>query len=259
MKPKVPHLGVNVDHIATLRNARGTSYPNPVLGALTAAKAGAYGITVHLREDRRHIRDEDVVQLRRLKLQKLNLEMALTEEMVAIACQIKPDYVCLVPEKREERTTEGGLSPDFLNARLSWIKRLREHQIRISLFLEPNPESLEACCRHFKPEAIELHTGGYAQDWEPPSATSPILSSTSPLLASIAECCQWLHAMGIECHAGHGLHLRNIEPLLNLRQIEEFNIGHAIISESIFDGLENTVRAYVALFSGFPLISRPLP
>jgi len=244
---QTPRLGVNVDHIATLRNARKTPYPDPLLGAKQVLEVGAYGITVHLREDRRHILDEDVKRVPDLNPPKFNLEMALTDEMVEIACQVKPDFVCLVPEKREELTTEGGLALHVIQERLSLAHKLKENNIGVSLFLEPNPKTLSEIVSIFKPDAIEMHTGSFAiaYDNKNPEAESH--------LKVIQESSIFIIEHQIECHAGHGLHLENVVPLLEMGLILEYNIGHAIVSQSVFDGLKPTVKRYVELFERYPL------
>lgn len=241
----IARLGVNVDHVATVRNARGTLYPDPLEAAKLALNAGAYGITVHLREDRRHIRDEDVWAIRKVVKSKLNLEMALTEEMVRIAKELKPDYVCLVPEKRQELTTEGGLSLAEIDAKRKWIQEIKKAGIKISLFMAARPKDLEQAIRIAKPDAIELHTGDYAHAFEDSGALDE--------LHALETCGKLILSAELECHAGHGLHLDNLEPLCSLYLFQEYNIGHAIIAQSIFESLPVVVQKYVSLMSKYPL------
>ena len=226
-------LGVNIDHVATVRNARGVTYPDPVRAALMAAAAGADGITAHLREDRRHIRDDDVMRLMAELPIPLNLEMAATEEMVAIALSHRPHAVCIVPEKRAEITTEGGLDAAGLQDRLAPIVRaLSDAGVRVSLFIEPDARQIEAAIRLASP-VIELHTGRYAElagDARPEELRR--LSDAAALAAK----------NGIEVHAGHGLTLDNVAPIAAIPQIRELNIGHAMIGDALFVGMKQAVR-----------------
>ena len=226
-------LGVNIDHVATVRNARGVTYPDPVRAALMAAAAGADGITAHLREDRRHIRDDDVTRLMAELPIPLNLEMAATEEMVAIALSHRPHAVCIVPEKRAEITTEGGLDAAGLQDRLAPIVRaLSDAGVRVSLFIEPDARQIEAAIRLASP-VIELHTGRYAElagDARPEELRR--LSDAAALAAK----------NGIEVHAGHGLTLDNVAPIAAIPQIRELNIGHAMIGDALFVGMKQAVR-----------------
>ncbi len=226
-------LGVNIDHVATVRNARGVTYPDPVRAALMAAAAGADGITAHLREDRRHIRDDDVMRLMAELPIPLNLEMAATEEMVAIALSHRPHAVCIVPEKRAEITTEGGLDAAGLQKRLAPIVRaLSDAGVRVSLFIEPDARQIEAAMRLASP-VIELHTGRYAElagDARPEELRR--LSDAAALAAK----------NGIEVHAGHGLTLDNVAPIAAIPQIRELNIGHAMIGDALFVGMKQAVR-----------------
>jgi pyridoxine 5-phosphate synthase len=231
-------LGVNIDHVATLRNARGGSYPCAVAAAKLAAEAGADGITAHLREDRRHIRDDDIARLRAEVGLPLNLEMAATPEMLSIAVRTKPHAACLVPEKREERTTEGGL--DVIAGRdhlRPVIGALKAAGIRVSLFVEPERAAMEAAAELGAP-VVELHTGTYAH---------AVIDGDS---ARIAAECQRLvaaarhgSALGLEIHAGHGLTVQSVGPVAAIAEIVELNIGHALISDAIFVGLGEAVRA----------------
>ncbi|HEX4738495.1 MAG TPA: pyridoxine 5'-phosphate synthase [Allosphingosinicella sp.] len=231
-------LGVNIDHVATIRNARGGDHPDPVKAALLAAEAGADGITAHLREDRRHIRDEDIAALRARLSIPLNLEMAATEEMLEIALRHRPHAACIVPEKREERTTEGGLDAAGQDNHLHpFVARLSEAGIRVSLFIEPDPRQVEAAIRLGAP-VVEFHTGRYAHlDGEARAAE----------LRRIADAAALAAKNGIEPHAGHGLTFDNVQPIAAIPQVRELNIGHFLVGEAIFTGLEASVRRMRAL------------
>lgn len=226
-------LGVNIDHIATLRNARGTQYPDPVHAADIAERAGADGITVHLREDRRHINDRDVNLLKETINSRLNLEMAVTEEMLMIASQINPEFCCLVPEKREELTTEGGLD---VQGNLTKIRtacgRLASQGILVSLFIDAETAQIDAALEAGAPY-IEIHTGQYAE------AKSEMQQQDE--LAKLVQGIEYAHNNGLKVNAGHGLHYHNVKPIAAIRQIIELNIGHAIIARAAFDGLHNAV------------------
>ncbi|WP_066724718.1 pyridoxine 5'-phosphate synthase [Sphingomonas pituitosa] len=226
-------LGVNIDHVATVRNARGSGYPDPVRAALLAAEAGADGITAHLREDRRHITDVDIARLVAELTVPLNLEMAATEEMLAIAIRHRPHAVCIVPEKREERTTEGGLDAAGMFDQLApMVAKLRDNGSRVSLFIEPEARQIDAAIRLGAP-VIELHTGAYAElVGEALAAELKRLSDAAALAAR----------NGIEPHAGHGLTFDNVVPIAAIPQVMELNIGHFLIGEAIFDGLGPVVR-----------------
>ena len=232
-------LHVNVDHVATLRQARGASYPDPVEAAVVCEHAGADGITVHLREDRRHVQDRDVEILRRTVKTMLNLEMAATEEMLAIAEHLKPDLVTLVPERREERTTEGGL--DVLGQReriASFGARLRAAGIRLSLFVAPDAAQVR-CAAELGVDSIELHTGDYAH-----ARTEAEIDRELARLAQSATAAVELEP-SLVIAAGHGLTARNTGPLVaRVRQVSELNIGHALISDAVFDGLAASVERY---------------
>lgn len=226
-------LGVNIDHVATLRNARGTSYPDPVLAAGLAEQAGADGITIHLREDRRHITDRDVEILRQTLQTPMNLEMAVTEEMVAIACRIKPHFVCLVPEKRTEVTTEGGLDVAGQLAKVkAAISRLAEVGTQVSLFIDADHAQIDAAVAVGAPY-IEIHTGRYADA----TSTAEQLEE----LARIQEAARYAHGLGLRVNAGHGLHYHNVKPIAAIPEMEELNIGHAIIGRAVFEGLPAAV------------------
>ncbi len=232
-------LHVNVDHVATLRRARGTRYPDPVAAALSCERAGADGITVHLREDRRHIQDRDVDLLRALLQTRMNLEMAATEEMLSIALRVRPDKVTLVPERREERTTERGLDVVGQQRALrSMVEALRGAGITVSLFVDPEPDVIEAA-EAVGAQEIELHTGAYAE--------ADAAGDVEAQLARLQEAAEF--ALRATPHlalaAGHGLTRRNVPPLLRaVPSIEELNIGHALVSDALFLGLEGAVRAY---------------
>jgi pyridoxine 5-phosphate synthase len=226
-------LGVNIDHVATVRNARGAGYPDPVKAALVAAEAGADGITAHLREDRRHITDADIARLSAELTVPLNLEMAATEEMLAIALKHRPHAACIVPEKREERTTEGGLDAAGQREWLSpMVAKLGEAGIRVSLFIEPDPRQIEAAL-HMRVPVVELHTGRYAElDGEARTAELRRLSDAAALAAK----------NGIEVHAGHGLTYDNVVAVAAIPQVRELNIGHFLIADAVFVGLPEVVR-----------------
>ena len=226
-------LGVNIDHVATVRNARGTNYPDPVAAALIAAAAGADGITAHLREDRRHIRDEDIVRLAAELPIPLNLEMAATDEMLAIALRTRPHAACIVPEKREERTTEGGIDAAGQHNRLApLVAELGAARIRVSLFIEPDARQIEAAIRLGAP-VVELHTGRYAElSGEAQAAELRRLGDAAALATK----------NGIEVHAGHGLTVGNVAPIAAIPQVRELNIGHSLIADALFVGLGESVR-----------------
>ncbi len=238
MKHSNIRLGINIDHVATVRQARGAAYPDPVHAALLAEQAGADSITVHLREDRRHIQDRDVRSLKSLLQTRMNLEMALTEEMLGIACELRPADCCLVPEKRAEVTTEGGLEAASQLPRLTAAaQRLSDAGVRLSLFIDPDPRQVEAAARCGAP-AIELHTGTYAQACGPAQAAE---------LTRLLQCAQLGARLGLSVHAGHGLHYHNVQPVAAIPEIVELNIGHAIVARAIFTGLHAAVRDMKAL------------
>ena len=231
-------LGVNIDHVATIRNARGGEHPDPVRAAFAAAAAGADGITAHLREDRRHITDADIDRLMaRLEI-PLNLEMAATPEMLEIALRHRPHAACIVPEKREERTTEGGLdAAGHLDTLRPMVAQLGEAGIRVSLFIEPDPAQVDAAIR-LKAPVVEFHTGRYAHRQGAARAEE---------LRRIADAAALAVKNGIEPHAGHGLTFDNVAPIAAIPQIVELNIGHFLIGEAIFTGLEASVARMRAL------------
>ena len=227
-------LGINVDHVATLRNARGEHYPDPLEAARIAIAAGADGITIHLREDRRHIRDADVTAIRAGISKPLNFEMAATEEMVRIALTALPNACCIVPEKRTEVTTEGGLDVAGHAATLRpLVQRLAEAGIRISMFVDPDPAQLEASAA-IGAHIVELHTGGYAH-------------GAAGELDRLRKAAALAAKLGLECHAGHGLTFDNVAPVAAIPELVELNIGHFIIGQAIFDGLPDVVRRMKAL------------
>ncbi|MCE3255457.1 MAG: pyridoxine 5-phosphate synthase [Rickettsiaceae bacterium] len=226
-------LGVNIDHIATLRNARGGVHPCPILGAAIAKKAGADGITAHLREDRRHIRDEDIFRLKKEINLPLNFEMAATDEMVAIALKAKPNAVCLVPEKRQELTTEGGLDVIKNQTHLTKItKQLKAKKIRISLFIDADLKQILAA-KKVGADIIELHTGKYCH------LTGQAQKSE---FKKISEAAEYAEELELECHAGHGLDFKTAKKIAEIPQIVELNIGHFLIGEAVFNGLGSSVK-----------------
>ena len=233
MIPQHLRLGVNIDHVATIRNARGGEHPDPVRAAQIVADCGGDGITVHLREDRRHIREEDLARVQDATGLPLNLEMAATDEMLEIALRHKPHAACIVPERREERTTEGGLDAAGQHNRLvPIVSRLRDAGIRVSLFIGPDERQIEAAIKLGAP-VVELHTGDYAH--AEGDARAAELKKLADMAALAAK-------NGIEPHAGHGLTYDNVQPIAAIPQIAELNIGHYLIGEAIFVGLEASVR-----------------
>ncbi len=231
-------LGVNIDHVATIRNARGGDHPDPVRAAQIVAAVGGDGITAHLREDRRHIRDDDLARIQAATDLPLNLEMAATEEMLAIALRHQPHAACIVPEKREERTTEGGLDAAGKHNQLAPIvARLNDAGIRVSLFIEPDPRQIEAAMQ-LKAPVVEFHTGRYAHVTGEERAAELRRLSDAAALA-------WKN--GIEPHAGHGLTFDNVIPVAAIPQLAELNIGHYLVGEAIFTGLEDAIRRMRAL------------
>lgn len=233
LTPARLRLGVNIDHVATIRNARGGEHPDPARAARIVAEAGGDGITVHLREDRRHIRDEDLERVASATGLPINLEMAATEEMLEIALRHRPHAACIVPERREERTTEGGLDAAGQHNRLAPIvARLSEAGIRVSLFIAPEPRQIEAAMKLGAP-VVEFHTGEYAHAEGEQVAVE---------LRRIVDMAALAAKNGIEPHAGHGLTYENVQPIAAIPQLAELNIGHYLIGEAIFCGLETSVR-----------------
>ncbi|HET8849306.1 MAG TPA: pyridoxine 5'-phosphate synthase [Marinobacter sp.] len=233
MKSRVM-LGVNIDHVATLRQARGTVYPDPVQAALVAEEAGADGITIHPREDRRHIQDRDVLILRDVLQTKMNLEMAVTDAMLAFAEQVRPECVCLVPEKREELTTEGGLDVDGQEDRIARAcERLAKIGAEVSLFIDPDPVQIDAAVRCGAP-VVELHTGEYAEARDP--------GTVERTFRILEDAVAYARKKGLIVNAGHGLHYHNTERVAAIPGINELNIGHAIIARAVFTGLKEAVK-----------------
>ncbi|HEY5799402.1 MAG TPA: pyridoxine 5'-phosphate synthase [Burkholderiaceae bacterium] len=241
LQPSSPaiDLGVNIDHVATLRNARGTVYPEPLKAALLAEQAGADCITLHMREDRRHIKDADVLAIRPLLATRMNLEAAVTKEMVDFACRVRPQDVCLVPERRAEVTTEGGLDViRYFDEVQAAIRQLQGEGIRVSLFIDPDEKQIEAAAAAGAP-VIELHTGRYAD------AHNDVIQ--------MAELQRIQHgtSVGVRCglkvNAGHGLHYTNVQAIAAIPDIAELNIGHAIVAQAVFSGWENAVRDMKAI------------
>jgi pyridoxine 5-phosphate synthase len=240
MTKKFIALGVNIDHVATLRQARRARYPDPVHAALLAEMAGADLITLHLREDRRHIQIQDVKALKDLVKTRMNLEMAVTDEMLDIARAVRPPDCCLVPEKRQEITTEGGLDAAGQVQRLKEATALLVHAgIRVSLFIDPDPQQIEAAVQIGAP-VVELHTGAYAESAGSHRATELQRLLSGARLAS---------SLGLEVHAGHGLNYHNVQPVAAITEIVELNIGHAIVARALFDGLAVAIREMRALMA----------
>jgi pyridoxine 5-phosphate synthase len=233
-------LGVNIDHVATLRQARGTTYPEPAHAALVAEQAGADAITVHLREDRRHIQDRDIEVLSEVLQTRMNFEMAATQEMLSIASHIKPADCCLVPESREELTTEGGLNvADNISYLKDYCSALRDAGIRVSLFIDADPRQLESAVEVGAP-VVEIHTGHYADAKE----------SRTAELEKICNAVSYGQKLGLQTNAGHGLHYHNVQAIANIDGIRELNIGHAIIARALFSGLAGAVSEMKSLIQG---------
>lgn len=243
MTDKDLRLGVNIDHVATIRNARGGGHPDPVRAARQAAAAGADGITAHLREDRRHISDDDIQRLIQSIELPLNFEMAATQEMLKIALRHRPHAACIVPEKRQEVTTEGGLDADHGREILKpYCDRLAEAGIRVSLFIDPDPRQLEAA-RALGAPVVELHTGAYCEafieDMEGPRARYE--------LVRIQDAAKLAAELGLECHAGHGLTYDSVKPVAAIASLVELNIGHFLIGEAIYVGLDSAIKRMRAI------------
>jgi len=235
-------LGVNIDHVATLRQVRGTNYPDPLDAAIVAGRAGAHGITAHLREDRRHIQDEDIYRLKELQPLPLNLEMASVPEIVELALEVKPEEVCLVPEKRQELTTEGGL--DVLGQYemlCPTVERLLGAGIEVSLFVEPDVTTLEAC-RQMGVSIVELHTGSYCD---------ADVNDQPAWLEKLITGAETAHELGLQVNAGHGITADNIGGILCVPHLEMLNIGHSIVSRSVFLGMEAAVKEMLAAMSEY--------
>ncbi len=234
-------LGINIDHVATLRNARGTVYPDPLQAALLAEEAGADAITLHLREDRRHIKDADVELIRPQLLTRMNLESAVTSEMVDFACRIKPQDVCLVPERREEVTTEGGLDVvRYFSEVSAAIKQLQAEGIRVSLFIDADANQIQAAAETGAP-VIELHTGRYADAHDEADQQEQLQRVQQGVLEGVTR--------GLKVNAGHGLHYTNVQAIAAIRDISELNIGHAIVAHAVFVGWQNAVREMKAIMT----------
>jgi pyridoxine 5-phosphate synthase len=232
-------LGVNIDHIATVRNARGTVYPDPLRAALLAEQAGADLITLHLREDRRHIKDADVLAIRPVLATRMNLEAAVTQEMIDFACRVKPQDVCLVPERREEVTTEGGLDViRYYKEVEAAVKQLAGEGIRVSLFIDADEKQIEAAAAVGAP-VIELHTGRYAEAEDEAEIAAELERIKQGVIAGVKR--------GIKVNAGHGLHYTNVQPIAAIQEIQELNIGHAIVAHALFVGWEHAVREMKAI------------
>ncbi|MGO4476424.1 pyridoxine 5'-phosphate synthase [Massilia sp. 2TAF26] len=238
-KGQVIDLGVNIDHVATVRNARGTVYPDPLRAALLAEQAGADLITLHLREDRRHIKDADVLAIRPQLLTRMNLEAAVTREMIDFACQVRPQDVCLVPERREEVTTEGGLDViRYYKEVESAVKQLAGEGIRVSLFIDADEQQIAAAAAVGAP-VIELHTGRYAEAEDEEEIARELARIKLGVRAGVMH--------GLRVNAGHGLHYTNVQPIAAIPEIHELNIGHAIVAHAVFVGWEHAVREMKAI------------
>lgn len=239
------HLGVNIDHVATLRQVRGTTYPDPIEAARLCAEAGAHGITVHLREDRRHIQDRDVFRLAEERFLPLNLEMANSAEILAIALRARPDEACLVPERRQELTTEGGLDAFALREQLRpTIDALREAGVKVSLFIAPEERQIEAAAALGVP-VIELHTGTYCER----VAENDSLGAEEELCRLIAAA-RLAHRAGIQVNAGHGINLQNVAGICQIPHLHTLNIGHSIVARSVFVGLREAVAEMLRAING---------
>jgi len=244
-------LGVNVDHVATLREARGSIYPDPLLAALQAEQAGADGITVHLREDRRHIQERDVRLMKAALQTRMNLEIAVTEEMVELACQIQPAHCCLVPEKREEITTEGGLDVCLQETKIAGAcGQLADAGIEVSLFIDPEEQQIAAARRCGAP-VIELHTGKYGI-----SSANPHSEDCQRELAKFQDAVSFALKTGLTVNAGHGLHYHNVIPIAACAGVNELNIGHSIVSQAVFSGFSKAVADMRQLLDQAVLLRR---
>ena len=234
---KKKKLGVNIDHVATLRNARGEAYPDPLKAALIAEKNGADSITIHLREDRRHIRDYDLKNIKKKIKIPLNLEIAPTNEMISIALKYKPDFVCIVPEKREEITTEGGMNLNYKKKYLKKIiEKLKKNKIRVSLFVDPKLLDIDLA-KELGADCVEIHTGKYCNLHNKKKKTFKAISE-------IKKCALRGNMVGLEVHAGHGLNYSSTKKISHIKEISEFNIGHFLISDSIFVSLKSSIKKF---------------
>ena len=236
----LPRLGVNIDHVATLRNARGENYPSPLRAAIDCEKFGADGITAHLREDRRHIIDQDIFDLKSALKVPLNFEMAATDEMFEIACSVMPNACCIVPEKREEVTTEGGIDVIKNSKRLGkYIHTLKDKGIRTSLFIDPSEKQIKEA-KLINADIVEIHSGEYCRKLN-------YNKNTHEELSLITNASQFADQNNLEVHSGHGITFDSIVELSRIKEIKEFNIGHFIISESVYKGLENVIKRFKEL------------
>lgn len=227
-------LGVNVDHVATLRQARGCAYPDPVQAAILAEEAGADGITLHMREDRRHVNERDVRLIKQVLQTRMNLESAITEEMLDFACEIAPEHVCFVPERREEITTEGGLDVcGNFQAVCNAVKRMKVIDAEVSLFIDPDFEQIKAA-HEARAQAIEIHTGCYANSTKPANIKSE--------LDKISQASEYAAKLGLVVNAGHGLHYHNVQAIAQIKEINELNIGHAIVARAVMVGFKEAVQ-----------------
>jgi pyridoxine 5-phosphate synthase len=244
MPPAVPRLGVNIDHVATIRNARGGAHPDPVRAAQAAAEAGADGITLHVREDRRHVREEDLARLATSVTLPINLEMACTPEMLAIALAAHPHAACLVPERREERTTEGGLDvARGHNEVAPYVRRLLDARVRVSLFIDPHPVQIAVAAALGAP-VVELHTGRYCE-----AVVAQDRERAEVELMALRDAAAAAAAAGIEVHAGHGIDFQSVGPIAAIPEVAELNIGHFLVGEAIFTGLDAAVRRMKGLMA----------
>ncbi|GGC98640.1 pyridoxine 5'-phosphate synthase [Undibacterium terreum] len=240
-------LGINIDHVATLRNARGTSYPDPLQAALMAEEAGADCITLHMREDRRHIKDADVERIRPQLLTRMNLEAAITTEMIDFACKIKPQDACLVPERREEVTTEGGLDVvKYFSQVQAAVRQLQAEGIRVSLFIDADAQQIQAAAESGAP-VIEIHTGRYADAHDDAEQASELVRVKQGVLEGIKR--------GLKVNAGHGLHYTNVQAIAAIHDITELNIGHAVVAQAVFVGWKKAVSDMKAIMTHARLLA----
>jgi pyridoxine 5-phosphate synthase len=236
---QIIELGVNIDHVATVRNARGTVYPDPLKAALLAEEAGADAITLHLREDRRHIKDADVEAIRPQLRTRMNLESAVTQEMIDFGCRIRPQDVCLVPERREELTTEGGLDVvKYFSQVSSAVKQLQAEGVRVSLFIDPDEAQIQAA-KEIGAPVVELHTGRYAEAHDEREQQAELERIQRAVIEGVRR--------GLKVNAGHGLHYTNVQAIAAIPDIAELNIGHAIVAQAVFDGWEKAIREMKAI------------
>ena len=237
-------LGVNIDHVATLRNSRGTYYPSPLEAAKIVESSGADQVTIHLREDRRHIKEQDVIDIIDNINIDINLELAPTDEMINFAIKHKPNFICLVPEKREELTTEGGINVNLKSVQKA-VEKLHKYNIKVCLFIEPSIEAIKKSSE-LNVEIVEIHTGKYANltDYLEPYMSNHQIKEKEEL-SKIIKCAQYCESIKMQCHAGHGLNFSNVVPIAKIKEISELNIGHSLICLSIFDGLSNVIKKMI--------------